>query len=65
VHECCSVPLPPGILLAAMIFPAGIHSDYGFAYMILAGMLDIMVFSLLCFIGLHPRDKRRREHFGK
>jgi hypothetical protein len=63
--NAAAFPLLPGILLAALIFPTGIHSDYGFAYMILAGILDVMVFSLLWFVGLRWRDKRRREHFGK
>jgi hypothetical protein len=41
------VLLLPGALLAALVFPQGIESGYGITYMILAGFLDGLLYSLV------------------
>lgn len=39
--------LLPAALLAALVLPQGIHSDYGFTYMALAAVIDVLSFGVL------------------
>lgn len=43
--------LLPGILLAALVFAQGIHSDHAIAFMILAGVLNVLIYGMLAFFG--------------
>lgn len=57
--------LVPGALLAAVAFPQGVNSAGGNAYLVVAGLLDALLFALpvmLCWklIG----SKRRAEEGG-
>jgi hypothetical protein len=44
------VVLFPGMLLAAVMFPEGIHSDGPLAYLFLAGVFDVLLFALLVML---------------
>src|SRR3989442_13301665 len=35
----------PGLLLAAVVFPTGIHSDWPMVYIALAGIIDALLFA--------------------
>lgn len=39
------VLLLPGALLAAIVFPQGPESDYGLVFLLLAGLLDVVLFA--------------------
>lgn len=39
--------LLPGMLLAALVFPTGIHSGHATAYMVLTAVFDVFLFSLI------------------
>jgi len=42
--------LLPGVLVSAVFFSTGIHSDYPMAFMIVAGLANIAIYA--CVIGL-------------
>jgi hypothetical protein len=48
-----------GILLAALIFSAGIHSDHANSFVIMAAIFNILIFSVPVFIYLRRRNKLR------
>jgi len=39
------VVLFPGLLLAAIVFPQGAHSNEGILYLVLAGVIDVALFA--------------------
>lgn len=39
--------LMPGALLAALVFPQGVNSNGGVLYLVLAGLIDVALLSLL------------------
>ena len=49
--------LLPGMLLAALVFPTGIHSDHATAYMVLVAVWDIVLFSVATYFCLRRLDK--------
>jgi len=50
----------PGMALAALVFPEGIHSDHGNAFLLLMGLINSVLLSLL-FAGLGMLWVRRQE----
>jgi hypothetical protein len=40
----------PGLLAAALVFPQGIHSDHGFAYLALALVINFAIFFIPTFV---------------
>ncbi len=52
--------LLPGVLLAALVFPQGIHSDHGWTFIIVAGILDLLLYSLLILL-LEPLLRHIRK----
>jgi hypothetical protein len=52
----------PGMLLAAIVFPQGIHSDYGDAYMILAFAIDFILYGSLAYAILAFRAEKCQPH---
>lgn len=53
--------LLPGALLAALAFPQGIESDYGYAYLVLTGLLDTVFYGLASFALVSRRMHRARQ----
>jgi hypothetical protein len=53
------VLLAPGVLGAAFVFPEGIHSDWPWAYMAVAALMNAFFFSWL-FLGIWLLIKRAR-----
>jgi len=51
--------LAPGVFGAAIIFPEGIHSDWAWAYMAVAGLMNAIFFSWL-FLGIWLLIRRAR-----
>jgi hypothetical protein len=51
--------LLPGMLLAALVFPEGVHSDSGIAYLVLAGLIDIVLFALVLMWLWRLAERRR------
>ena len=54
------VVLLPGMLLAALVFPTGINSDYGYTHIILAALSDIFIVSLPMYFYLRWRSERKQ-----
>jgi hypothetical protein len=54
----------PGALLAALIFPQGIHSDFGFTYIVFAVLLDIALYFVPTYLLLVSIERKRaaRHH---
>jgi hypothetical protein len=50
----------PGMLLAAVVFPQGLHSDHANAYLILACVLDALLLAVPVMFGLRAIKHRRR-----
>jgi hypothetical protein len=62
--ENVGIVLLPGMLLAALVFPEGIHSDSGIAYLVLAVVLDGLLLAIpvmLCLKRVGRTRQRRRE----
>ena len=51
----------PGALLAALVFPQGIESDFGFTYMALAGLLDLIIYFVPIYLLLLSREKKELD----
>ena len=49
----------PGAVLAALVFPQGIHSDFGFSYMIFAVLLDIALYFIPIYLLLISLEKNK------
>ena len=49
----------PGALLAALIFPQGIHSDSAVAYIGISALLDILLYSTLSYVLIRFRGHRQ------
>ena len=49
----------PGALLAALVFPEGIHSDSAVTYVVLAAVLDIVLYSTLSYVLIRFKSNRR------
>jgi hypothetical protein len=49
----------PGAFLAAFVFPEGIHSDFGFTYIILAALLDVLLYFALIYLSLVSLEKKK------
>jgi high-affinity Fe2+/Pb2+ permease len=56
--------LLPGALLAAIIFTEGVHSSGAALYLISAGLLDILILSLLIFGAWSLIERRRQRTAG-
>jgi len=58
------VALAPGMLLAALLFPEGAHSDWPMTYLMIAGLLDAVIFTLLIMwiSGRIRRFRSMQEH---
>ena len=41
--SAAGVLLAPGMLLAALIFPQGVHSSWGYTYLVIAGLLEAFI----------------------
>lgn len=48
----------PGALLAALIFPQGIHSDFAVAYIVISALLDILLYATLFYLVIRFRHNR-------
>jgi hypothetical protein len=58
----------PGALLAALIFPEGIHSEFGFTYIFFAAFLDIALYTVpiyLLLASLESKKEAREQTSGE
>ncbi len=55
--EMIGATLLPGALIAALIFPQGIHSDHGSAFLVLSAILDGMIFGFVALLILWRRSR--------
>ena len=60
--EAIGMVLAPGLLIAALIFQQGIHSDHAMLYLVAAGLLDAVLFSLLALLVIRTRSKDAVRH---
>lgn len=56
-----SIPLAPGMLLAAIIFPQGGESEHAFVYVAVAVILDVLLYGWLVLWLARVVDRRRHE----
>jgi len=59
--EPAGVLLAPGMLLGALIFPEGAHSDFGTAYIVLAVLIDVVLVALLLVVVRKLMRRRRTQ----
>jgi hypothetical protein len=69
IPHCSSagVLLFPGALLAAVAFPQGVNSTGGNAYLVVAGLLDALLFALpvmFCWNVMARKRRARGEQYG-
>jgi hypothetical protein len=54
--------LLPGALLAALLFPQGIESDHGTAFLVFATIFDCVLFALVALVVLRMQSKKSLPH---
>jgi hypothetical protein len=63
--ESIGVPfMLPGVFAGAIVFSTGIHSDHPLAYMVLAGVLNVVFIWAVLLLTVKPLErflKRKRE----
>jgi hypothetical protein len=53
--------LAPGMLLAALVFPQGAHSDSPYAYLVLAGVIDVVFYGWLALFVRRTINRKRKS----
>jgi uncharacterized membrane protein YkgB len=57
--------LLPGVFVAALAFPEGIHSSSGAGFLVLAGVSDILLFAFLVMFFWKLMQNRRQRQADK